>query len=64
MLGQQGEVPPLDEVPAHGADYRGLSAQKLPHPAQLAEMPAMQGIILCYDTSDGHRIPPDPVTKE
>ena len=64
VLGEQSEVPPLDKVPAHGADHRRLRPQALPRLPQLVEMPSMQGIVLCYDTSCRHQIPPDPVTKK
>lgn len=54
VLGQQREVPPLDEVPAHGADHRRLLPQKGPDPPQLMAVSPVKGIVLCYDTSCRH----------
>ena len=64
VLAQQGEVPPLDEAAAHGADDGGVRPQQFPGTLQLEQMSAVQGIVLCNDTSDLQKIPSDLMTKK
>ena len=51
MLVRQGGRPPLDEVPAHGADDGGVLSQQAADRSQQIEMARVQGIVLCNDTS-------------
>jgi hypothetical protein len=57
-LVHQGEVSPLDEIPAHDADDGGTGPQAAAGFLQQVDVSIVEGIVLCYDTSDGHKIPP------
>ena len=48
---EKGEVPPLDKVPAHGADDGGVLSQQAADRSQQIEVARVQGIVLCNDTS-------------
>ena len=64
MLAHQGEVAPLHKAAAHGADNGGVRPQKGAGTLQLQQVSPVEGIVLCYNTSNGHVIPPKFMTKK
>ena len=52
MLAQQGEVPPLHEVPAHHADHGRVRSQRRPACLQKPQVPAVERIVF-YDYTCG-----------
>ena len=64
QLVRHSRLAPLDEVAAHGADNGSIRPQKGTGALQLQQMPPVEGIVLCYNTSNGHVIPPKFMTKK
>ena len=60
VLGEDGEIPPLDKIAAHTGDYRRIRPQAAADLLQLPCVSPVEGIIFRYHACDSHSPPPLP----
>ena len=64
MLAQQGEVPPLNEIPAHHTDDGRVRPQRRPARLQQAQVAAVERIVFYDYTRGPHGFLPFQMTKK